>query len=232
MKDKLCDIFSRLGISADASHFEKYCEMLLNANEVMNLTAITAPDEVAVRHFADSLALLNVVDFSGKRVIDVGCGAGFPGLPLRLARDDISLTLLDALAKRITFLQDVCDELGLHDVECVHARAEEQAAKEDYRESFDIAVSRAVADLSMLCELALPFVKLGGAFVAMKSTNCDEELLRAENAISLLGGELEKRVDYPLHDTGITHTALIIRKVHETPAKYPRRFAKIKSKPL
>lgn len=232
MTDKLCDIFSSLHISADAARFEKYCEMLLSANEVMNLTAITDPDEVAVRHFADSLALLNVVDFSSKRVIDVGCGAGFPGLPLRLARDDISLTLLDALAKRIAFLEDVCAELSLNNVECIHARAEEQAAKEDYRESFDIAVSRAVADLSMLSELTLPFVKLGGAFVAMKSTNCDEELSSAENAITLLGGKLENRVDYPLHDTGIIHTALVIRKVRETPAKYPRRFAKIKSKPL
>lgn len=232
MRDLLSDIFKNLNISADPARFEVFCTELLRTNEVMNLTAITEPREVAVRHFADSLALLGVIDFSGKRVIDVGCGAGFPGLPLRLARDDISLTLLDALKKRISFLEEVCRRLALSDVECVHARAEELAAKAEYRESYDIAVSRAVADLSMLCELTLPFVKEGGAFVAMKAAGCENELSAAANAISVLGGELEKRADYPLYTTGITHTALVIRKVRPTPEKYPRRFAKIKSKPL
>lgn len=232
MNELLCDIFKRLELEPDASRFEIFAEKLLKTNEVMNLTAITEPSEVAIRHFADSLSLLKTYDFSKKRVIDVGCGAGFPGLPLRLADDSISLTLLDALAKRINFLQDVCDSLSLSDVECLHARAEEQAAKKGYREGYDIAVSRAVADLSMLCELTLPFVKVGGVFIAMKSTNCDEELSRAKNAIKLLGGELSDRVDYPLHDTGITHTALIIKKTSETPSRYPRRFAKIKSNPL
>lgn len=232
MKDLLLDIFKNLNISADPGRFEVFCKELLHANEVMNLTAITKPEEVAVRHFADSLALLNVMDFSGKRVIDVGCGAGFPGLPLRLAREDISLTLLDALKKRISFLEGVCERLSLTGVECVHARAEELAAKAEYRESYDIAVSRAVADLSMLCELTLPFVKVGGAFVAMKSVSCEEELVAAEKAISALGGELDKKADYPLYNTGITRMALVIRKVRPTPEKYPRRFAKIKSKPL
>ncbi len=232
MKDLLLDIFRKQGLEADADAFCTYCDMLLETNEVMNLTAITEPREVAIRHFADSVALLGVMDFSGKRVIDVGCGAGFPGLPLRLAEKSISLTLLDALQKRISFLGEVCAALALDDVECVHARAEELAANDVYRESFDIAVSRAVADLSMLCELTLPFVKVGGAFVAMKAADCDEELRAAENAMKTLGGELQARIDYPLYDTGITHTALIIRKTNKTPGKYPRRFAKIKSKPL
>lgn len=226
------EILKTLGIDSETHAFVQFADMLLETNKVMNLTAITEPREVAIRHFADSLSLLNAYDFSGKRVIDVGCGAGFPGLPLKLGNPDISLTLLDSLAKRINFLEGVVSSLSLSGVECIHARAEEQAQIKGYREGFDIAVSRAVADLSMLSELCLPYVKTGGVFIAMKSTNCDEELLRAEKAIEILGGKLEERVDYPLHDTGITHSALIIRKVRATPAKYPRRFAKIKSNPL
>lgn len=232
MKELLLDIWKAQGIDADPEPFEKYSKLLLSANEVMNLTAITDPREVAIKHFADSIALLGTYDFKEKRVIDVGCGAGFPGLPLKLAEESIKLTLLDALQKRIAFLEDVCDSLSLSGVECIHARAEEQAAKADYRESFDIAVSRAVADLSMLAELTLPFVKEGGVFIAMKAQDCDEELKTAENAIKILGGTLEERIEYPLYDTGITRCALIIRKTSETPKQYPRRFAKIKSKPL
>ncbi|MBR5542555.1 MAG: 16S rRNA (guanine(527)-N(7))-methyltransferase RsmG [Oscillospiraceae bacterium] len=232
MRELLCDIFKSLRVEADPARFEKFSEMLLETNKVMNLTAICDPREVCIRHFADSLALLGSYDFSGKRVIDVGCGAGFPGLPLRLARDDISLTLLDSLGKRINFLSGVCESLALSDVECIHARAEEQAVKKGYREGFDIATSRAVADLSVLSELCLPYVKVGGVFLAMKAENCEEELNGAKNAIKTLGGELVKRFDYPLYDTGITHTVLVIEKVRETPAKYPRRFAKIKSNPL
>ena len=221
-----------MNISADAGEFEKYSKMLLSANEVMNLTAITDPEEVKIRHFADSLALLSLYDFSGKRVIDVGCGAGFPGLPLKLGDKSISLTLLDSLGKRIDFLSEVCTSLSLSDVECIHARAEEQAREEGYRESYDIAVSRAVADLSMLSELTLPYVKVGGAFIAMKAQNCEEELNSAENAIKTLGGEVEEIKEYTLYNTDITHKAIIIRKVSETPEKYPRRFAKIKSQPI
>ncbi len=232
MKELLLDIWKAQGINADPVPFEKYSEMLLSANEVMNLTAITDPREVAIKHFADSVALLGTYDFKGKRVIDVGCGAGFPGLPLKLAENSIELTLLDALQKRIAFLEDVCESLSLSGVECIHARAEEQAAKAEYRESFDIAVSRAVADLSMLAELTLPFVRKDGVFIAMKAKDCDEELRAAENAIKVLGGKLEDRIEYPLYDTGITRSALIIRKTAETPKQYPRRFAKIKSKPL
>lgn len=232
MKELLLDIWKAQGIVASPEPFEKYSELLLSANEVMNLTAITDPREVAIKHFADSVALLNTYDFKGKRVIDVGCGAGFPGLPLKLAENSIDLTLLDALQKRIAFLEEVCASLSLSGVECIHARAEEQAAKPQYRESFDIAVSRAVADLSMLAELTLPFVREGGVFIAMKAKDCDEELKAAENAIKTLGGSLESRVEYPLYDTGITRCALIIRKMSETPKQFPRRFAKIKSKPL
>jgi len=226
------NILKNMNISADAGEFEKYSKMLLSANEVMNLTAITDPEEVKIRHFADSLSLLSLYDFSGKKVIDVGCGAGFPGLPLKLGDKSISLTLLDSLGKRIDFLSEVCTSLNLSDVECIHARAEEQAREEGYRESYDIAVSRAVADLSMLSELTLPYVKVGGAFIAMKAQNCEEELKSAENAIKTLGGEVEEIKEYTLYNTDITHKAIIIRKVSETPEKYPRRFAKIKSQPI
>ena len=232
MEALLNDIFKSLDIEASAKPFITFAEELIETNKVMNLTAITEPREVCIRHFADSISLLNTYDFSGKRVIDVGCGAGFPGLPLRLAKSDISLTLLDSLAKRINFLSGVCDKLSISDVELLHARAEEQANTDGYREGYDIAVSRAVADLSMLSEMCLPFVKVGGVMLAMKAADCEEEINRAKNAIKTLGGQIEKRVDYPLYDTGITHTVLIIRKVSETPKKYPRRFAKIKSNPL
>ncbi len=232
MRTLLENIFKKQGVQADPSQFITYCDMLLETNKVMNLTAITEPTEVCIRHFADSVSLLSTYDFKNKKVIDVGCGAGFPGLPIRLAEAGVRLTLLDSLAKRIDFLSGVCQELGISDVECLHARAEEQAMLPGYRESYDIAVSRAVADLSMLCELTLPFVKVGGVLIAMKAKDCDEEYARAENAVRTLGAELEKRVDYPLFDTGITHTALIFRKTTPTPEKYPRRFAKIKSSPL
>ena len=212
MEFSFSSLLSEMNICADAKNFDIFRKELLSANELMNLTAITDPQEVNLRHFADSLSLLSAYDFSDKRVIDVGCGAGFPGLPLRLAKKDISLTLLDALAKRIGFLQGVCDRLSLSDVECIHARAEELAANENYRESFDIAVSRAVADLRMLCELALPFVKVGGVFLAMKARDCDDEIKSAENAVKTLGAIFEKRVDYTLPTTDITHTVLIFRK--------------------
>lgn len=232
MKTSFSFILSEMNICAEAEDFDIFREELLSANEVMNLTAITDPQEVNLRHFADSLSLLSAYDFSDKSVIDVGCGAGFPGLPLRLAKKDISLTLLDALAKRIGFLQGVCDRLSLSDVECIHARAEELAAKEGYRESFDIAVSRAVADLRMLCELTLPFVKVGGVFLAMKARDCDDEIKSAENAVKTLGASFEKRFDYKIPTTDVTRTVLIFRKTEPTPARYPRRFAKIKTRPL
>lgn len=232
MEKLLSDIFENQKIKASPAPFMAFSEMLLEKNKVMNLTAITDPREVCIRHFADSLALLSACDFGGKRVIDVGCGAGFPGLPLRLARDDFSLTLLDSLGKRVTFLSEVCATLNLSDVECLHARAEEQANEKGYREGYDIATSRAVADLSMLAEMCLPYVKVGGVFLAMKASDCDEELKRAENAIRILGGELSERIDYPLYGTDIVHTILVIKKIKDTPAKYPRRFAKMKSSPL
>ena len=208
----------------------RYGELLLEKNKVMNLTAITEPADVASLHFLDSAALLTLTDLKGKTVVDVGTGAGFPGMPLKILEPSIRMTLLDSLGKRITFLQEVCDDLGLTDVQCVHARAEEFAA--EHRQSFDFAVSRAVANLSMLCELCLPLVKPGGYFLSMKSVESDEELEAAKRAIQTLGGRVERTADYRIPGTDVTHRVIFIKKVAETPKNYPRPFAKIKKNPL
>jgi len=208
----------------------QYADALLETNKVMNLTAITDPADVATLHFLDSAALLTLANFAGKRVVDVGTGAGFPGMPLRILEPSIRLTLLDSLGKRITFLQGVCDRLGLVNVECIHARAEEFAAK--HRESYDIATSRAVASLPLLAELSLPLVKVGGYFLPMKAVDSDEELASAAHAIRVLGGRLADVKDYRIPGTEVTHRLVVIEKVTPSPAKYPRAFAKIKKSPL
>ena len=208
----------------------RYWELLAEKNKVMNLTAITDPAEAARLHFLDSAALLALTDLRGKSVVDVGTGAGFPGLPLKLLEPSIRLTLLDAQRKRVDFLREVCDDLGLEDVECVHSRAEEFARER--REGFDIAVSRAVAALPVLAELCLPLVKPGGQFLAMKSLDTNEELNAAGRAASLLGGRLEKPLDYVISGTEIPRRLVILTKMGETPKKYPRTFAKIKKYPL
>lgn len=208
----------------------RFGELLLEKNKVMNLTAITEPADVAALHFLDSAALLTLTDFKGKSVVDVGTGAGFPGMPLKILEPTIRMTLLDSLGKRITFLQEVCDNLKLTDVACVHARAEEFAA--EHRQSFDFAVSRAVANLSVLCELCLPLVKAGGYFLSMKSVESDEELEAAKKAIQTLGGQVERTADYQIPGAEVVHRVIFIKKIAETPKKYPRPFAKIKKNPL
>ena len=207
-----------------------FAGMLLEKNKVMNLTAITEPRDVATLHLLDSAALLPMVDFGGKRVVDVGTGAGFPGIPLRILRDDFDLTLLDSLGKRVTFLQEVCDALSLRRVDCVHARAEEFASA--HREQYDLATSRAVAALNVLSELALPLVKTGGLFLAMKAVDSDAEIDTARGAIGQLGGRIEEVRDYLIPGTDVRHRVVLIRKVRPTPAQYPRPFAKIKKSPL
>ena len=208
----------------------RYADLLVEKNKVMNLTAITEPADIAALHFLDSAALLTLADFRDKAVADVGTGAGFPGLPLRIVEPSIRLTLLDAQNKRIEFLKEVCDDLALADVECVHQRAEEFAA--DRRESFDLVTSRAVAALPLLCELCLPLVKVGGYFVAMKSVDAGAELDAAAHAIEVLGGAVERVADYDIPGTEVRHRAILIKKVRETGKKYPRPFAKIKKAPL
>ncbi|BAL01840.1 methyltransferase GidB [Oscillibacter valericigenes Sjm18-20] len=208
----------------------RYATLLEEKNKVMNLTAIKDPDEVARLHFLDSAALLKLMDFRGRTVVDVGTGAGFPGLPIRILEPSARVTLLDSLGKRVAFLQEICEDLGLSDVTCVHARAEEFAA--EHRESFDVAVSRAVASLPLLAELCLPLVKLEGKFVAMKSVDSGEELNTAAKAIEILGGRVAEVRDYAIPGTAVTHRAVQIEKVKPTPPKYPRPFTKIKKAPL
>lgn len=203
---------------------------LLEKNKVMNLTAITEPQDVARLHLLDCAALLTMADFHGKHVVDVGTGAGFPGMPLRILEPDFDLTLLDSLGKRIAFLQETCEEMGLARVSCVHARAEEFAEK--HREQYDIATSRAVAALNVLCELTLPLIKVGGLFLAMKALDSDEEIRSAKSAIAQLGGTVEDIRDYTIPGTDIVRRVVMIRKVKPTPPAFPRAFAKIKKAPL
>ena len=208
----------------------RFAEALLEKNKVMNLTAITDPTDVAQLHLLDCAAVLTFADIKGKSLVDVGTGAGFPGMPLQIMEPSAKCTLLDSLGKRINFLQEVCDELGLSHTRCVHARAEEYAR--DHREQFDFATSRAVAALNVLCELALPMVKVGGAFLAMKSVDSDEELRQAKSAIAQLGGSVESVQDYTIPGTDVTHRLVTIRKVKPTPHAFPRAFARIKKNPL
>ena len=220
-----------LGLGDDAApSLLRFGELLLEKNKVMNLTAITDPEDVASLHFLDSAALLTLADLKDKTVVDVGTGAGFPGMPLKILEPSIRMTLLDSLGKRITFLQEVCNELGLQNVQCVHARAEEFAAQ--HREQFDLAASRAVAQLNVLCELTLPLVKVGGQFAAMKSVSTDEEIRQARSAIAQLGGQLSGVTDYTVPETDVVHRIVSIEKTQHTPKQFPRAFARIKKAPL
>lgn len=213
------------------NQFAKYYELLIDWNSKINLTRITEPEEVAIKHFADSLTLLNFYDIpENAKVIDVGTGAGFPGIPLKIARPDIQLTLLDSLNKRLVFLKDVCDTIGI-DAEIVHARAEEGGRNPQYREMYDVAVSRAVARLNVLSEYCIPYVKLKGAFVAMKGPDMTEEIKEAEKAVSLLGGKFIKKEEFKIPDES-NRTIVVIEKQRFTINKYPRQGVKIKGKPL
>ena len=213
------------------AQFTRYYELLIAWNEKMNLTALTEPKDVAIKHMIDSVSVYDEKWFSeGMSVIDVGTGAGFPGLPLKILCPSLKVTLLDSLNKRVKFLETVVSELGLSDIVCVHARAEEPP--EDLRESFDLACSRAVARLNLLSELCLPYVKQGGLFAAMKGPEVTEELREAEKGIRLLGGETERVAEYPVPGTELRHNAVLIRKIAATPKKYPRKWAAMKKQPL
>ena len=230
MKETLANGLPELGLSLPEERQDTLCafgEAVIKQNEVMNLTAITEPTQVAKLHLLDSLSLLSLEDLQGKKVIDVGCGAGFPGVPVKIACPEMKLTLLDSLGKRMQWLETVLPTLGV-DAECVTARAEEAVA--DRRESYDYATSRAVARLNILLELTAPYVKVGGKVLAMKGTAAQEELAEAKNAISRLGLQVEKVEEFPMD--GTAHTVIVLKKVKNTPPQYPRRYAKIKQMPL
>ena len=212
--------------------FSKYTDLLLSYNEVMNLTAITDKNEINIKHYLDSvtpLAFSLIPD--GAKVADVGSGAGFPGLPLKIAKRDIHLTAIDALLKRLNFLETVKKELSLENFETVHMRAEEAGQNKDLRESFDIATARAVANLSLLSEWCLPLVKVGGSFVALKGPSPKEEIEEARDAIKVLGGEIAGVFDITLPGE-IPHSIVLIKKISQTPSKYPRKPGKASKQPI
>ncbi|PAB58496.1 16S rRNA (guanine(527)-N(7))-methyltransferase RsmG [Anaeromicrobium sediminis] len=226
----------KLGLSIDDNRINKlikYKDILVEWNKFMNLTGITEDREVMIKHFLDSLSCLSL-DYIKKdsSVIDVGTGAGFPGIPIRIYHDEVKLTLLDSLNKRIKFLQEVCTQNNLDNVDFVHGRAEDIGKKKEYREKYDIAVARAVARLNVLCEYCLPFVKVGGYFICQKGPTINEELEEGKKAISILGGELVEKVDIHIPYTDLSHNVVVIRKVKNTPNKYPRKAGTPNKNPL
>lgn len=240
METILAQGLEEIGIAPPPDAVERLCryaQLLLEQNQVMNLTAITEPAAVARLHFLDSAGVLlwggkDLHWLAGKKVVDVGTGAGFPGLVLKILEPSISLTLVDSLGKRIAWLERVCETLSLDNVGCFHARAEELALKPGFRDSFDVAVSRAVAAFPALCELCLPYVKPGGVFLAMKSVDSAPEAAAGETAVKRLGGKALAPFDYTIPGTEVTHRLLGVEKLSPTPSGFPRSWGKIKKAPL
>lgn len=230
MEKTLKEGLPKLGLELPEQTQQTLCafgQAVIEQNKVMNLTAITQPEQVAKLHLLDSLCLLKAEELCHKKMIDVGCGAGFPGVPVKIACPEVSLTLLDSLGKRMAWLEQILPQLGV-EAECITARAEEAVATR--REQYDVATSRAVARLNVLLELTAPYVRVGGVVLAMKGTAAQQELEEAKNAISRLGLKLERVADFSADETA--HTVIVLRKIAPTPPQYPRRFAKIKQSPL
>ena len=232
----LIDGLSNFNITLTEDQVNKfviYKSLLKEWNQKINITSIEDDEEIDIKHFLDSLTPINTGLFKEKvKVIDIGTGGGFPGMPLKIYKEDIEVVLLDSLNKRINYLNEVIKSLNLTDISAVHGRAEDFGQNKDYREKFDIAVSRAVASLNILSEYCLPFVKVGGYFISMKGQDVEEEMKESSKAISILGGRVEKKVDVTIPNSDITHSLIIIKKIKETPTKYPRNAGKPKKNPL
>lgn len=231
-KIRFTDLCEKNGITLDNTaldRFDLFASLLVEWNEKMNLTAITEPQEIEVKHFLDCLLVQKYFDFSSvKTAVDIGAGAGFPSIPLLICNENVEFTLVDSLNKRLDFLSVVCKKLGIN-ANLIHSRAEELGQNEEFRESFDLALARAVAPMNVLSEYCLPFVKSGGSFVALKGSN--DDITPAQNAIRTLGGELVNNVSYKLND-GDLRTLAIVKKISQTPTQYPRKPKKISTKPL
>ena len=222
---KMKEISNEIGILLEEkqiNQFYTYMELLLEWNEKINLTAITKPEEIILKHFIDSMTIAKYID-KNVTLIDVGTGAGFPGIPLKIIREDVEITLLDSLNKRINFLNEVINQLGLTKIQTIHARVEELGQNKKYREKFDYATSRAVANLSTLAEYLMPLVKLKGACISMKGSNVEEEIQASKKSILVLGGEIEKIEKFQLPKSDIDRNMIVIHKIKPTPQKYPRK---------
>lgn len=231
--EQACEVFEISLTEKQKSQFIAYYELLVEWNKFMNLTGITEFQEVLIKHFADSLSIVKALDMKEiKSCIDVGTGAGFPGIPLKIAFPHLKVMLLDSLNKRLKFLDEVIMQLGLEEIKTVHGRAEDGARKQELRESFDLSVTRAVAKVNVISEYCIPYVKTGGYFVAYKSGKVEEELLDGQKAIAILGGKLEKKEEFILPQSDMERTILLIKKVKQTPKKYPRKAGTPAKDPL
>lgn len=230
MQEKSIDLGVRFCVE-QLEQFFVYMNLLIEWNEKMNLTAIVEPEEIILKHFIDSITILKDLK-DGETIVDVGTGAGFPGVPLSIMNPTLKITLVDSLNKRLIFLQEVINKLNLKNVETIHARAEEFGQNKKYRESFDIATSRAVANLSTLSEYLIPLVKLGGKVVSMKASDAQEEINEAKKAIEILGGRIEKIEEFDLPQSDIGRTIIIIKKQKNTPTKYPRKAGMPSKEPI
>ncbi|MGI6501463.1 MAG: 16S rRNA (guanine(527)-N(7))-methyltransferase RsmG [Anaerostipes sp.] len=234
--DKLKEKALEMGIELtdnQLKQFETYFHMIIEKNKVMNLTAITEKDEVIDKHFVDSLAFVKSnIKFENQRILDIGTGAGFPGIPLKIAFPDLEVVLLDSLNKRITFLNEVIDELGLKNITAIHGRAEDYAKQKEYREGFDIVVSRAVANMSTLSEYCIPYVKLNGYFMPYKSGNIEKELNQAKKAIKILGGKIQDKILFNLPETDMERSLIEIKKEKTTPKRFPRKAGLPSKEPI
>lgn len=236
MVDFLKEYIQNIGIELNQDKINKlinYYELLIEKNKVMNLTAITEYKDVVIKHFADSLSIIKAVNMSEvTNIIDIGTGAGFPGMVLKIVFPDVKITLLDSLNKRVNFLNEVITELQLKDINAIHGRAEDYARNDIYREKYDLCVSRAVANLSTLSEYCIPYVKVGGKFVSYKAGECEEEINSAKKAVNMLGGKIEEKIDFILPETDISRTFIVIGKLRNTSIKYPRKSGLPLKEPL